>query len=121
MAGPQHRVGIRVVGEWTRRRGIGPSSTQSRHPSGATALYDAGKAGWPPRAISTTSLSDMIISPGHIADQLEMARHRLDLLMSGADEARNGSAWLALNDAAHCVQRALVALGSIGIRGSARC
>ena len=45
-----------------------------------------------------------------------MARQRLELLMSDSNQPPNGSTWLALNDAAHCVQRALVALGAIGVR-----
>jgi hypothetical protein len=115
MAGPQRRVGIRVLDECTPTPRDRAVVTQSPHPSIAIGRYGAQKAERSPRVVSITSPSDMSTSPAHIADQLEMARQRLELLMAGADQAGDGSAWLALNDAAYCAQRALVALGTIGV------
>ena len=57
---------------------------------------------------------DVNDSVGQVADELKLARHRLELLIVDA-EAGNGSAWFALNDAAHCVQRAIDAVATLGM------
>ena len=86
---------------------------QSSHPSNPIAA--SGRPGAPQPVASITSLRDIDNSLGRVANQLELARLRLQLLMADAEEERNGCLWLALNDAAHCVQRALASLGTVAV------
>jgi hypothetical protein len=60
--------------------------------------------------LTATSAYDTTGTAGHVADQLEDVGRMLELLMIGARDREDGLAWIAFNDAAQSVQRAIATL-----------